>query len=56
MPLSPSPGALYSKDNVYLSGSSIKISGTNAYDPSSSLPPVYTLDPATTVLNGSRHL
>jgi hypothetical protein len=53
MPLTPSPGALYSKDNVYLSGSSITISGTNACDPTSSLPPVYTLDPATTTLNGS---
>jgi Tfp pilus assembly protein PilX len=56
MPLTPSPGALYSKDNVYLSGSSITISGTNACDPTSSLPPVYTLDPATTTLNGSPQL
>ena len=56
MPLTPSPGALYSKDNVYLSGSSIVISGTNACDPTSSLPPVYTLDPSTTTLNGSPQL
>jgi hypothetical protein len=56
MPLTPGPGALYSKDSVYLSGSSIVISGTNACDPSSSLPPVYTLDPATTVLNGTPQL
>ena len=53
LPLTPSPAALYSKDNVYLSGSSISISGTNACDPAASLPPVYTLDPATTSLNGS---
>ena len=56
MPLTPGPGALYSKDSVYLSGSSIIISGTNACDPTASLPPVYTLDPATTVLNGSPQL
>ena len=56
LPLTPSPGALYSKDNVYLSGSSINISGTNACNPSLSLPPVYTLDPATTTLNGSPNL
>ena len=53
MPLTPSPGALYSKDNVALSGSSITISGTNACDPALSLPPVYTLAPATTILNGT---
>jgi Tfp pilus assembly protein PilX len=53
LPLTPSPGALYSKDNVSLNGSSINISGTNACNPSLSLPPVYTLDPATTTLNGS---
>ena len=40
MPLTPGPGALYSKDSVYLSGSSIIISGTNACDPTASLPPV----------------
>lgn len=56
LPLTPSPGALYSKDNVYLSGSSISISGTNACDPSLSLPPVYTMNPATTTLNGSPNL
>jgi Tfp pilus assembly protein PilX len=56
LPLTPSPAALYSKDNVYLSGSSISISGTNACDPSLSLPPVYTLNPATTTLNGSPNL
>jgi Tfp pilus assembly protein PilX len=52
LPLTPGPGALYSKDNVSLNGSSIQISGTNACDPASSLPPVYTMDPATTTLNG----
>ena len=56
LPLTPSPAALYSKDNVYLSGSSISISGTNGCDPTSSLPPVYTLNPATTVLNGTPQL
>jgi hypothetical protein len=56
MPLTPSPAALYSKDNVYLSGSSISISGTNACDTATSLPPVYTLDPSTTTLNGSPQL
>ena len=56
LPLTPSPAALYSKDNVYLSGSSISISGTNACNPSLSLPPVYTLNPATTTLNGSPNL
>ena len=56
LPLAPSPAALYSKDNVYLSGSSISISGTNACNPASSLPPVYTLDPATTTLNGTPSL
>jgi Tfp pilus assembly protein PilX len=40
LPLTPSPGALYSKDNVSLNGSSINISGTNACNPSLSLPPV----------------
>jgi Tfp pilus assembly protein PilX len=52
LPLVASPAALYSKDNVSLNGSSITISGTNACDPSLSLPPVYTLAPATTILNG----
>ena len=56
MPLTPSPAALYSKDHVYLSGSSISISGTNGCDPATSLPPVYTLDPSTTHLNGSPQL
>jgi Tfp pilus assembly protein PilX len=56
LPLTPGPGALYSKDNVSLSGSSINISGTNACDPASSLPPVYTLNPATTTLSGSPQL
>jgi Tfp pilus assembly protein PilX len=53
LPLTPSPAALYSKDNVTLGGSSINISGTNACNAALSLPPVYTLDPATTTLNGS---
>ncbi len=56
LPLTPSPAALYSKDNVYLSGSSISISGTNACDPATSLPPVYTLAPSTTTLNGTPQL
>jgi hypothetical protein len=56
LPLAASPAALYSKDNVTLGGSSINISGTNACNPASSLPPVYTLDPATTTLNGSPNL
>ena len=56
LPLTPSPGALYSKDFVYLSGSSINVSGTNACDPTTSLPPVYTLAPSTTTLNGSPQL
>jgi Tfp pilus assembly protein PilX len=56
MPLTPSPAALYSKDNVYLSGSSISISGTNGCDPATSLPPVYTLAPSTTTLNGTPQL
>ena len=56
LPLTPTPAALYSKDFVYLSGSSINISGTNACDPTTSLPPVYTLAPSTTTLNGSPQL
>jgi Tfp pilus assembly protein PilX len=51
--LPPSPATVYSQDNVTLSGSSISISGTNACDPSSSLAPIYTVDPATTTQNGT---
>jgi Tfp pilus assembly protein PilX len=51
--LPPSPATVYSQDNVTLNGSSINISGANACDPSSSLAPIYTVDPATTTQNGS---
>ena len=51
--LPPSPATVYSQDNLTLNGSAISISGTNACDPSSSLAPVYTVDPATTTQNGS---
>jgi Tfp pilus assembly protein PilX len=54
--LPPSPATLYSQDNVTLNGSSIHISGTNACDASTSLAPVYTVDPATTTQNGSPDL
>ena len=54
--LPPSPAALYSKDDVTLNGTSIHISGTNACDASTSLAPVYTVDPATTTQNGSPDL
>jgi Tfp pilus assembly protein PilX len=50
--LPPSPATVYSQDNVTLSGTAISISGVNACDPSSSLAPVYTVDPATTTQNG----
>ena len=54
--LPASPAALYSKDDVTLNGSSIHISGTNACDASTSIAPVYTVDPATTTQNGSPDL
>jgi hypothetical protein len=50
--LPPSPATVYSQDNVTLSGTAISISGVNACDPSSSLAPIYTVDPATTTQNG----
>jgi Tfp pilus assembly protein PilX len=56
VPLASTPGALYSQDNVTLSGSSIHIDGTDACHEASSLAPVYTLDPATTTLNGGPQL
>jgi hypothetical protein len=54
--LPTSPATVYSADNVTLNGSSIHISGTNACDASTSLAPVYTVDPATTTQNGSPDL
>jgi Tfp pilus assembly protein PilX len=54
--LPSSPAALYSKDDVTLNGTSIHISGTNACDASTSIAPVYTVDPATTTQNGSPDL
>ena len=50
--LPPSPATVYSQDNVTLSGTAISISGVNACDPTSSLAPIYTVDPATTTQNG----
>jgi Tfp pilus assembly protein PilX len=50
--LPPSPATVYSQDNVTLSGTAISISGLNACDPTSSLPPIYTVDPATTTQSG----
>ena len=50
--LPPSPATVYSQDNVTVSGSAINISGVNACDATSSLAPIYTVDPATTTQNG----
>jgi Tfp pilus assembly protein PilX len=50
--LPPSPATVYSQDNVTVSGTAISISGLNACDPTSSLAPIYTVDPATTTQNG----
>jgi Tfp pilus assembly protein PilX len=53
--LSSSPGTIYSKDNMTVSGSAISISGADA-SPScggTGLAPIYTMDPATTTQNGN---
>jgi len=49
----PIVSALYAKGDVTGNGSALTISGIDECSSSSGLPPIYTLSPATTTLNGS---
>jgi hypothetical protein len=50
------PATLYSKNNVFLHGHSINISGNDACNAGTNLAPVYTKDPATTTESGNPQL
>lgn len=54
--LSSSPAAIYSKGDVTGNGSSLTVTGTDACGVESSKGAIYTMDPATTNLNGNPNI
>jgi hypothetical protein len=49
----PIPGAIYSKSDFRTNGSSLTVDGTDNCGLAPAIPPVYTLSPGTTVVNGN---